>query len=238
MPEPQVSRNRPWLRWLVPLVIVALALALFRSDAIATRLRAALDALAGLGPWGPALFVALYVVATVLFLPGSVLTLGAGAVFGLAWGSVWVSLGSTLGAAASFLIGRHLARDAVQRRLGHNPRFAALDAAVAEAGWKIVLLVRLSPVFPFGLLNYAFGVTRVKFTHYLLASWIGMMPGTVLYVYLGTLARAATARDQPRTVWEWAALLLGLLATLAVVLYVGRIAKRAMAQRLAPPASS
>ena len=128
--------------------------------------------------------------------------------------------------------------DGCQGREAGDIPHSPVVAAVAEAGWKIVLLVRLSPVFPFGLLNYAFGVTRVKFTHYLLASWIGMMPGTVLYVYLGTLARAATASDQSRTVWEWAALLLGLLATLAVVLYVGRIAKRAMSQRLAPPASS
>jgi uncharacterized membrane protein YdjX (TVP38/TMEM64 family) len=234
MPKPTKSPPKTRLRWLVPLAFVALALVLFQSEAATGKLRAALDGIAGLGPWGPLLFIVLYVVATVLFVPGSALTLGAGAVFGLAWGSVWVSLGSTLGAAASFLIGRHLARDAVQRRLGQNRRFTALDAAVAEAGWKIVFLVRLSPVFPFGLLNYAFGLTRVKFTHYLLASWIGMMPGTVLYVYLGTLARAATGNDSPRTVWEWVALGVGLLATLGVVVQVGRIARRSLAGRLGP----
>ena len=148
-------------------------------------LKAALDWIGKLGPWGPVIFIGIYVVATVLFVPGSVLTLGAGAVFGVVLGSICVSISATLGATAAFLVGRYLARDAIARKIERNEKFAAIDRAVADEGWKIVLLTRLSPVFPFTLLNYAFGLTRVKLSHYVLASWIGMMPGTVMYVYLG-----------------------------------------------------
>ncbi|RME92605.1 MAG: TVP38/TMEM64 family protein [Verrucomicrobia bacterium] len=183
------------------------------------------------GAWGILVFVVAYVVAAVLLIPGSALTLGAGAVFGLLRGTVIVSVASTLAAAAAFLIGRHGAREAVARRLEANPRFAALDRAVAEEGWKIVLLTRLSPVFPYTLLNYAFGLTRVKFSHYVLASWVGMLPGTVMYVYLGTLARVAA--DRSRTPAEWALYGVGLAATVAVTVLITRTARRALADKTA-----
>jgi uncharacterized membrane protein YdjX (TVP38/TMEM64 family) len=166
----------------------------------------------------------------VLFVPGSVLTLGAGAVFGVAWGSVYVSLGATLGATAAFLVGRYLARDAIARKIEGNARFAAIDQAVAIEGWRIVGLTRLSPVFPFTLLNYAFGLTRVKLGHYVLASWIGMMPGTVMYVYLGSLARAASGIPL-RTPGEWVLYGIGLLATVVVTLLVTRLARKALADK-------
>lgn len=198
--------------------------------------RRLLDVIHGLGPWGPALFITAYVLATLCFVPGSVLTLGAGALFGVVPGSIYVSAGATLGAAAAFWVGRHLARNAVARRLAGNDRFAAIDEAVAREGWKIIALTRLSPVFPFVLLNYAFGLTRVKFRHYVLASWIGMMPGTVMYVYLGSLAGAA-AGGQTRTMLDWLFYGSGLLATLAVTGFVTRIAKRALAQKMKAEAS-
>ena len=190
----------------------------------------ALEWMRALGPWGPVLFVAVYVLATVLLVPGSVLTLGAGAVYGVAYGSLIVSLASTLGATAAFLVARHLARDAVARRIAGHPRFAALDQAVADAGWKIVVLTRLSPVFPFTFLNYAFGLTRVTLREYVLASWLGMMPGTVMYVYLGSLADAAGSTRQ-RTPMEWTFYAIGLLATIAVTVIVTRLARRALAQK-------
>src|SRR5205823_5650362 len=196
--------------------------------------RKALDGVAGLGAVGLLLFVLLYVAAAVLFLPGSVLTLGAGAVFGLARGVGLVWIGATLGATAAFLVGRYLARDWVARRIDGNPRFRAIDEAVAREGWKIVLLTRLSPVFPFNLLNYAFGLTRVSLRDYVLASAAGMLPGTAMYVYLGSLAgdlaSAGSGRAQ-RSPAEWALYGIGLVATIAVTVFVTRVARRALARR-------
>ena len=225
-------------RWRLALGLVAVVALLLGARALdaPARLRAALFVIRDLGPWGPALFVLLYVMATVLFLPGWILTLGAGAVFGLAKGAVTVSLAATLGATAAFLVGRYLARDAVARRLAAHPRFAAIDAAVAREGWKIVLLTRLSPAFPFNLLNYAFGLTRIPAREYVLASWIGMLPGTVLYVYVGSLAGDLATLGQgarARTAAEWTLYGVGFLATVAVTIYVTRIARGALDRRIA-----
>ncbi len=194
-------------------------------------LKSALDWIGKLGPWGPVIFVGLYVVATVLFVPGSVLTLGAGAVFGVVLGSVCVSISATLGATAAFLVGRYLAREAIARKIEKNEKFATIDRAVAGEGWKIVLLTRLSPVFPFTLLNYAFGLTRVKLGHYVLASWIGMIPGTVMYVYLGSLVNVGAGHRQ-RTTGEWILYGVGLLATVIVTVFVTRLAKKALAKKI------
>ena len=224
-----MKRNSSWAKWAAIAAIGAAVVAAFFIFDVRTLLRDGLDAIARLGPWGPVLFVAIYIVATVLFLPGSVLTLGAGAVFGLAWGSIYVSVGSTLGATAAFLVGRYLARDWVTKKIEGNASFAAIDRAVADEGWKIVGLTRLSPAFPFSLLNYAFGLTRVSLRDYVLASWIGMMPGTVMYVYLGSLARAAG--DRTRTPGEWTLYGIGLLATIVVTIFVTRLARAALAKR-------
>ena len=195
----------------------------------------ALEWIRGLGPWGPVAFCALYVVACVLLLPGSVLSLGAGVVFGLATGVVVVSISATLGATAAFLVGRYLARGWVERTIAANPRFQVIDAAVAREGWKIVALLRLSPVVPFNVLNYAFGVTRVRLRDYVLASWAGMLPGVLLYVYLGSLAgdlAIGGAAARTRTPAEWAFYAVGLLATVAVTFYVTRLARAALAKRV------
>ena len=185
----------------------------------------------GLGAWGPAVFIAGYVLATIAFVPGVVLTLAAGAIFGLLEGIVYVFVAATLGASAAFLVGRYLARAAVERRLAANPRFAAIDRAVGAEGWKIIFLLRLSPVFPFNFLNYALGLTRVRFADYLTAS-VGMLPGTVLYVYSGKLigdvsALAGGAAVEKGTGY-WVVLILGLVATVAVTTVVTRTARRAL----------
>jgi uncharacterized membrane protein YdjX (TVP38/TMEM64 family) len=218
-----------WVLWLGAVVTLVFAARYFPVQDL---LKQALDQFRQLGAWGAVLFIAIYVVAAVLLVPGSVLTLGAGAVFGVVWGSIYVSIGSTLGATAAFLVGRYFARDAIARKIEGNARFAAMDQAVAGEGWKIVGLTRLSPVFPFTLLNYAFGLTRVKLGHYILASWIGMMPGTVLYVYLGSLAQAASA-ERTRTPGEWALYGAGLLATLGVTIFITRLARQALAKKIA-----
>jgi pyruvate/2-oxoglutarate dehydrogenase complex dihydrolipoamide dehydrogenase (E3) component/uncharacterized membrane protein YdjX (TVP38/TMEM64 family) len=225
------SRSNASWRWVlygIVGVIIVLALKYFPVQDL---LKAALDWIGRLGPWGPVIFVSLYVVATVLFVPGSVLTLGAGAIFGVALGSVCVSISATLGATAAFLVGRYVARDAIARKIEKNERFAVIDRAVADEGWKIVLLTRLSPIFPFTLLNYAFGLTRVKLSHYVLASWIGMMPGTVMYVYLGSLVNVGTGHRQ-RTTGEWVLYGVGLVATIAVTVPVTRVARKALARKI------
>ncbi len=197
-------------------------------------LTTALTWTASVGFWGQAAFVGLYALACVLFLPGSVLTLGAGAAFGLGRGFVLVSIASTLGASLSFLTGRFLLRDWVARKLKSVPAFDAISAAVGTEGWKVVLLTRLSPVLPFNLLNYAYGLTSVSFGEYVLASWIGMMPGTFLYVYLGSAAGEAAragAGAKTRSPLEWTLFGVGLAATALAAWLVGRTAKRALAQR-------
>ena len=145
--------------------------------------------------------------------------------------SITVSIGSTLGASAAFLVGRYLAREKIEQKLAQNTKFAAIDQAVGQNGFKIVLLTRLSPVFPFNLLNYAFGLTRVRFATYALASWIGMMPGTILYVYLGSTAgdlaqifSGGVQAGQGQQVFK----VIGLIATLVVTLLVTRIARNAL----------
>ncbi|MHC4584181.1 MAG: TVP38/TMEM64 family protein [Planctomycetota bacterium] len=187
----------------------------------------------GLGIWGPVFVVAFYIVACVLLLPGSILTLGAGFIFKVVRGSITVSIGSTLGACAAFLVGRTVARKWIVGKVSKNEKFAAIDEAVAQQGFKIVLLTRLSPVFPFNMLNYAFGLTKISFWKYALGSWIGMMPGTIMYVYFGaglrSLADVAAGNVEKSTagaIFFW----VGLVATIVVTVFVTRIARKALRQ--------
>ena len=184
-----------------------------------------------LGPLGPIAFVAGYAAAVVAFVPGSVLTLASGAIFGLVEGTAYVFFAAVLGSTGAFLIARHGARAAIERRIEGDERFAAIDRAVGREGRKIVFLLRLSPVFPFNLLNYALGLTRVGLMDYLIASF-GMLPGTVLYVYTGKLigdvAAVAGGAEIERGLGDWVVLGVGLAATLFVTLYVARIARRAL----------
>lgn len=235
-PRPATTKRGPrrgLRRTLVLLLLLMALVVLSQTFDLPTLLRQALDSVSTLGLWGWALFIVLYIVATVLLVPGSALTLGAGAVFGVFRGVCLVSIASTLAATAAFLIGRYLAREAITRKFANHPQFAAIDRAVAEEGWKIVLLTRLSPVFPFTLLNYGFGLTQVRLAHYVLASWIGMIPGTVMYVYLGSLAQALGGRT--RTLGEWVLYGVGLVATVLVTLLVTRIARQALTKQIASP---
>jgi uncharacterized membrane protein YdjX (TVP38/TMEM64 family) len=185
----------------------------------------------GLGAWGPLLFVAGYAVATVSLVPASLLTLAAGATFGVVAGTVYVLAGAILGSSAAFLISRYVARPALEKRVAAHPRFAAINGAVAREGRKIVFLLRLSPVFPFGLLNYALGVTRVSFPDFLLAS-VGMVPGTLLYTYsghlAGDLAVLAAGSGPPRGPAYYTLITAGLVATVLVTVLVTRLARRAL----------
>lgn len=185
-----------------------------------------------LGYIGGIAFIATYILSTVVFIPATILTLGAGVVFGVVWGSLYVFVGATLGAIAAFLIGRYLARDWIGKKIEGNQKFVAIDQAVAHSGFKIVLLARLSPLFPFNLLNYAFGITGVSFKEYALAS-IGMLPATVMYVYIGSIAGDVArigSKDQSTDAIKWGIRIIGFIATVAVTAYTTRLAQKAIAE--------
>ncbi len=184
----------------------------------------------GLGAIGPLVFIAAYALGVVAFLPGAALTLAGGAIFGVVKGSVFVFAAAMLGSSAAFLIARYLARNAIEAKIAGNAKFAAIDHAIGQQGRKIVFLLRLSPAFPFTLMNYALGLTQVKLADYVVAG-LGMIPGTVLYVYTGSLASdvvsaaASGGADSGKT----ALTVIGFAATLIVSVYVTRIARRALA---------
>lgn len=172
-----------------------------------------------------------YIPASVFFFPAALLTLAGGFTFGFGKTLVAVSLGSTVGATSAFLAGRTLFRELVEHKVAGDIRFRLLDAAVAEQGFKIVMLTRLSPVLPFNLLNYAFGLTKVRLRDFVLASWIGMFPGTVLYVSIGSAAKSFSDILAGRSEGGVAQKLLfgvGLLATLVVTVLMARIARKAL----------
>jgi len=188
-----------------------------------------LDWVAAQGIWAPLLFILVYAGAAVGFIPGSILTLSAGAIFGVVKGTVLVSVASTLAAAISFLLGRFALRGWIEKKLSHKPAFKAIDEAVGREGWKIVFLLRLSPVFPFTLLNYGLGLTQIRFWPAIFASWVGMLPGTILYVYIGSLAQVTT---QETTTAQTVLYGVGLLTTVIVTIWITRIARRALASKI------
>jgi uncharacterized membrane protein YdjX (TVP38/TMEM64 family) len=180
-----------------------------------------------LGPWAPIVFIILYVGTVIICMPASILTAGGGFIFGFAEGSFHVLIAATIASNLTFLLGRHLARDWISRKLGTNPRFRAIDEAVATEGWKIVALVRLAPVFPFSITSYAFGLTRVPWGKYFLANF-ALIPGTLLYVYLGSIARDVTEKVATPLWIKGVTFGLALIA----VIYVARVAKRALARKM------
>ena len=234
---PQTGRRfATSLKWLGAAALLAVLLFAGRQLPLDLWIEASRGTIEGLGIWGPVAFGAIYAIATVLMVPGVILTLAAGALFGSLVGTVVVSLSSVTGAALAFLIARHLARERVEQRLADNPRFAAIDRAIGAQGWKIVGLLRLSPAMPFSLSNYLYGLTAVPFWPYVGVSAIAMLPATFLYVYLGDVGAkgveaAVGAQDASTSALEWGLRLVGLLATLAVTLYVTRIARRAIQQQ-------
>jgi uncharacterized membrane protein YdjX (TVP38/TMEM64 family) len=223
------SARPPWARIALGALAVAVLVVLVRQGG--AYVPAFAQWVHGLGVWGPLVFIVGYIVAVVALMPAFLLTLAAGAIFGLGFGLLYVFIAAVLGSAAAFLISRYLARGMIERRLAGNARFAAIDRAVGAQGRKIVFLLRLSPAFPFTLLNYSLGLTRVRVVDYLIAS-IGMLPGTLLYVYYGKLAGDVAALAGGATVEKgagyYAVLVLGLVATVLVTVLVTRIARNAL----------
>ncbi|MEZ4334512.1 MAG: TVP38/TMEM64 family protein [Myxococcota bacterium] len=224
-----------WLRLAIGIAAVGLVVAF--GQRLADGLPAFTRWVEGLGALAPIVFIAGYALAVVAFVPGSVLTLAGGAIFGVAEGVVYVFVAAVLGSTAAFLLARHAARAAVARRVEGDARFARIDRAIGAEGRRIVFLLRLSPVFPFSLLNYALGLTRVGLADYLVAS-LGMLPGTVLYVYAGKVGgdvvAAAGGGGPGRSAAQWALLAVGLAATVAVTWRITRIARRALEDATSP----
>jgi len=216
-------------------VLIALAVAAVITGIVLLPVRqylvSALEWTQGLGAWGPIFVSLFYIVACVFLLPGSVLTLGAGFLFGVPVGLLSAWIGATLGACVAFLVGRTLARDWVARKVSGNPKFAAVDEAVGREGFKIVLLLRLSPVFPFNFLNYALGLTKVSLGEYALASLIGMLPGGLMYVYFGSAARSLADVAAGKVEGGWTGQVffwVGLATTIIVAGFVTRLARKSL----------
>ena len=222
------------IKWCSIGVIVIALLWTMRSLPIDRAVQAVNAWVESLGFWGPLAFGLVYILATILLLPASALGLAAGAVFGLVVGTITVSLASTIGAGSAFLIARYFAREKMAAIARRNPKFNAVDRAIGEGGWKIVALLRLSPAVPFNVQNYLYGVTRIHFWTCFFTSWIAMMPGTFMYVYLGHVGgqglAAASGTAPSRGIGEWVILGMGLLATVAVTVYVSRVARAAIAR--------
>lgn len=237
IPNSQPQLNSKYKLLLIGLIIIALII-LTRQFDIQALLQTLILWVQGLGVLGPVVYIIIYNLATLLFIPGSLLTLKGGCLFGVFWGSAYVLIAATVGATLAFFIGRYLSRNWVVQQIEKYPKFKAIDQAVAREGWKIVLLTRLSPVFPFNLLNYAFGVTQISLKDYMLGS-LGIVPGTIMYVYIGSLAgnlALTNTSHQPVTpetqMWQWIMQGLGLIATLGVTVYITKIAQKALKQRV------
>ena len=202
---------------------------------ISEILHNSLTGIQNLGLLGAIAFILLYVLTTIALVPGSILTLGAGVIFGVVWGSCYVFIGAIFGETCSFLIGRYLVRDWVYRKIEGNRKFLAVNKALKKEGFKIILLTRLSPVFPFNLLNYAFGVTGVSLRHYLLGS-IGMIPMTITYVYFGSLAGDLANLSSGFAIadqgLQWMIRIFGLITTIAATVYITRVAGKALDESL------
>jgi uncharacterized membrane protein YdjX (TVP38/TMEM64 family) len=239
--SPPRSNSPQWLKYGLIIMSIAAIVILTKqlgiADWLAATLQNALTQVDTWGVWAPIGFILLYNIATILLIPGSILTLGSGVLFGIGWGSGYVFIAATLGATFAFLIGRYFARDWVNTKVQKIPKFQTIDRAIARQGLKIVLLLRLSPLFPFNLLNYALGITQVSLKDYVLGS-IGMIPGTILYVYIGSLAGNVAMLGMPQAVdpqaqlWKWVLQIVGFLATIGVTIYITKVAKAALDESL------
>jgi uncharacterized membrane protein YdjX (TVP38/TMEM64 family) len=232
--EPGATKRAvPW-KWIGLAIVIIALFTVVRVLPVADWLTRFNYWVAHLGIWGVLLFILVYILATVLFFPASILTIGAGFIFGVLLGTAIVSIAATVGAALAFLIARYLARNQIERRVANNLKFKRIDRAIGERGAKLVFLLRLSPLIPFNLSNYFYGLTAVKFWSYVLASWIGMLPGTLLYVYLGAAGKAslsgAAGQASGRSPWAYVLFAAGLIATVIVTVWVTRIARRELSK--------
>ncbi len=220
----------PWKFIISAITIIAL-FALWRVLPLEQWLTQFNHWVSGLGTIGMIVYGLFYIVATILFVPGAVTTIGSGFLFGLWWGTLVVNISATIGAACAFLIARYLARDWVRAKAEQNAKFNAIDKAIGKQGGKIVGLLRLSPALPFSLSNYLYGLTAVRFWPYVVATWLGTLPGTLMFVYFGVIGKAGltVATDASTTTpLQHAFLIVGLTATISVTVLITRIAQKAL----------
>jgi uncharacterized membrane protein YdjX (TVP38/TMEM64 family) len=233
--DKQENQSNSKVKLVIILILLGILITISQHFPIQKNLQSSLAWVKNLGNLAPIIFIIIYNLATIFLIPGSILTLGGGFLFGIFWGSVYVFIAATIGATFAFIIGRYLTRDWVYKQIEKRPKFQAIDQAVAKEGWKIVFLTRLSPVFPFNLLNYAFGITQVSLRDYILGS-VGMIPGTIMYVYIGSLAGSiatiGTSKQPINSTLEWTVRTVGFLATVAVTIYVTHIAKKALEDKV------
>ena len=214
-------------KWFLLLFFISLLVIFQIKFEIIQNIPSIIEKTASSGPVGYLGFILIYIVSTVMMLPGSPLTFTAGALFGFWKGLILVSLSSTLGATCAFMVSRYLIRKSIEKRVLKNKKFQSIDNEINEQGWKIVILARLSPIIPFFLLNYALGITKIRFIHFIFASWIGMIPGTIVYVLMGNMGGAFI--NGKKSSFEWVLLGIGLIATILVTLLISKIIKKSQA---------
>jgi len=221
-----MKRLRRWV--VVGLVVITLS-TLSATLPVGEWIRDFVGWVQQLGLIGVIIFIIAYALATVLFLPGWIFTVSAGLIYGIIGGTFVALCGAVIGATLAFLVGRYSLRENIEEITEKNPRFAAIDEAIGKNGWKIVGLLRLSPLIPFNLSNYFYGITSISFGAYVLVSAVGMIPGTLLYAYLGAIGQAGiSGRPSLHNKWQFVLLMVGLIAPIAVTILVGRIAKNAL----------
>lgn len=223
------EKSIPWWKWAIGVGVLAALVAAWFLLPVKEWIDSFQHWIEGLGAWGWGLFAAVYIVGTVLLVPVSVLTIVAGLAFGLAIGFPLVVVSATIGATLAFLVARFLVRKRVQKAVSGRPKFKAVTEAVSEGGWKIVALLRLSPVLPFNLQNYFYGITEIALLPYIAATFVGIMPGTLLYTYLGAAGKAASGEGGGALKWTFFAV--GLVVTIAVAVFVTRKAKALLEKR-------
>jgi uncharacterized membrane protein YdjX (TVP38/TMEM64 family) len=216
-------------KWIVVILVIVGLSVLSAILPVKEWIRQFIDWVHGLGTIGVVVFIIAYAIATVLFLPGWIFTVSAGLIYGVFAGTAIALCGALIGASLAFLVARYFLRRNIEEITKKNPRFGAIDEAIGKNGWKIVGLLRLSPLIPFNLSNYFYGITSISFRAYFLVSAIGMIPGTLLYAYLGAIGQAGVSGGaSTRSIWQYVLLGVGLIATIAVTILVSRIAKNAL----------
>ena len=217
------------IKWILAVLVVVTLSVLAAVLPVKIWIREFVEWVQHLGPLGIVIFIAAYALATVLFLPGWIFTVSAGLIYGIAGGTLVALGGAVIGATLSFLIARYLLRRNIEEYANKSPRFGAIDRAIGKEGWKIIGLLRLSPLIPFNLSNYFYGITSVSLGAYVIVSAICMIPGTLLYAYLGALGQAGVSGGHgQRSIWQYVLLAVGLVATIAVTILVSRIARNAL----------
>lgn len=228
-PAPAAERKPfPYVKILIGILILAAIIVTFRVLPVGEWLKSFQDYVRSAGPIGYVIYALVYAVCCVLFIPATVLTIGAGAIFGVVAGSLVVVVGATLGATLAFLLARTVMRKKVESMTAGNAKFRSLDRAITREGAKIVLLIRLAPVFPFTYINYAFGLTGIKLVPYILATLVGILPGTIAFVYLSDAAVSAAtgSGDRAKTIIN----IVGAVIALIASIFVARVATKAIKQ--------